>query len=61
MAGTHSMRAGMTGGTLTVIVSNITGHDLLKTIVLAGVGAVVSYLVSHLLKRFFGKGGPPPG
>jgi mannitol-specific phosphotransferase system IIBC component len=44
--------AGTVGGTLVTIVANINREGILKTAALAGIGAVVSFCVSHLLKRF---------
>jgi hypothetical protein len=38
---------GTLGGIITIILVNIHAGDLMKTIVLAAVGAVVSLLVSH--------------
>jgi hypothetical protein len=38
---------GTVGGIITILVVNISAGDLLKTMVLAAVGAVVSLLVSH--------------
>jgi hypothetical protein len=38
---------GTLGGIITIVLANIQAGDLLKTIVLAAVGAVVSLLVSH--------------
>jgi mannitol-specific phosphotransferase system IIBC component len=49
---THT-KAGTAGGTLTIILANITTADALKTIELAAIGAVVSFIVSLLLKRLF--------
>ena len=43
-------KAGTVGGTLLTIFYNIRSEDIVKTIVLAGVGAVVSFLVSLFLK-----------
>jgi hypothetical protein len=43
-------KAGTIGGTLTIIFANITSADAFKTIVLAAIGAVVSFTVSFLLK-----------
>lgn len=43
-------KAGTIGGTLLTIFYNIRSEDIVKTIVLAGVGAVVSFVVSLLLK-----------
>ena len=52
----NGTKAGTIGGTLLTIVANIKSEDVLKTIVLAGVGAVVSFFVSlglkYLVKRF---------
>ncbi|MBI2730362.1 MAG: hypothetical protein HYX40_06375 [Sphingobacteriales bacterium] len=53
------IRSGTAGGTLTIIIANITGTDLLKTSVLAAIGAIVSYSVSYLLKRLTRKRVPP--
>jgi hypothetical protein len=43
-------RAGTTGGLLLVLLLQIGGGELLKTIVLAGVGAAVSFSVSMGMK-----------
>ncbi|HMK27180.1 MAG TPA: hypothetical protein VK483_14205 [Chitinophagaceae bacterium] len=52
----HSFtRTGTLGGTLTIILANITSADALKTIVLAALGAVVSFFVSYGLKRMMRK------
>ena len=39
------------GGTLLVFLANINGTDIVKTIVLTMIGAVVSFLMSVLLKE----------
>ncbi len=44
-------KAGTIGGTLLTVFYNIRSEDVAKTIVLAGVGAVVSFVVSLLLKK----------
>ena len=44
-------KVGTVGGTLLTIFYNIRSEDIVKTIVLACVGAVVSFVVSLLLKR----------
>lgn len=44
------LRAGTAGGTLTIVLANIVTADLFKTILLAAVGAVVSFSVSLLLR-----------
>lgn len=43
-------KAGTVGGTLLTIIANIRGEDLVKTVILATVGAVVSFVVTVLLK-----------
>ena len=43
-------KTGTAGGTLLSIFANINSEDLLKTAVLAAVGAVVSFAVTLLLK-----------
>lgn len=53
------IKAGTAGGTLTIILANISGSDLLKTSVLAAIGAMVSFGVSYLLKRLIRKRVPP--
>jgi len=42
--------AGTAGGTLTIILANIPAADLIKTALLAAVGALVSFSVSLLLR-----------
>jgi hypothetical protein len=43
---------GTAGGTLLTIFANITSEDVIKTCVLAAVGAVVSFAVTMILKLF---------
>ncbi len=43
-------KAGTVGGTLLTVVANIHREDLLKTAILAAIGAVVSFVVTVLLK-----------
>lgn len=45
-----SIKAGITGGVLMSLLANIRSADLLKTVILAAVGAVVSFMISWLLK-----------
>ena len=52
MSDPHS-KAGFLGGTLVSAFFNITMNDLVFTVVMAAVGAVVSFGVSVLLKKFF--------
>ena len=42
---------GTAGGTFLSIVPNINSEDIAKTIILASVGAIVSFTISLLLKR----------
>ena len=39
-------------GTLLVLLTQITSPELLKTIILAALGAVVSFIASCIIKRF---------
>ncbi len=43
------------GGTLLSLVANISSTDIIKTVVLAVLGAVVSFIVSLLLKYMIRK------
>lgn len=51
----NPLAVGTAGGTLLSIAPIITSADLVKTIVLAIIGAVVSYSISLLLKRLHKK------
>lgn len=53
MTGDPHSKAGFLGGTLFSAFFNITFNDLVFTIVMAALGAVVSFAVSKLLKKFF--------
>jgi hypothetical protein len=46
-----SVKAGSAGGTLLVVLLNLSGEKVLETVVLAGVGAIVSFGVSHGLQK----------
>ena len=46
----NSTKAGTVGGTLLTVLFNINGSDLVKTVILAAVGAAVSFSVTLLLK-----------
>ncbi|MFY0608518.1 MAG: hypothetical protein JXR10_17510 [Cyclobacteriaceae bacterium] len=55
-------RAGTVGGTLLSIIPNLNSADLVKTAILAAVGALVSFTISILLKwvvKAFGKRNVP--
>ncbi|WP_370089970.1 hypothetical protein [Ekhidna sp.] len=43
-------KAGTVGGTLLSVVMNIDAGDILRTVILATVGAIVSFTISVLLK-----------
>jgi mannitol-specific phosphotransferase system IIBC component len=46
----NSTKAGTAGGTLLTIFANISSADVLKTIILAAIGAAVSFIVTIFLK-----------
>ncbi len=46
----NTTKAGTAGGTLLTIFGNISSQDIIKTGVLAGIGAVVSFFITILLK-----------
>ena len=50
-----STRTTVAGGTLTIILANITSDDAIKTAVLAAIGAAVSFTVSQALKYVWKK------
>ena len=47
------MLRGTAGGTILSIIPNVFSADLIKTILLASVGAIVSFTVSYVLKCIF--------
>lgn len=47
------LKHGVFGGTLLSTVFNISMHDVVFTVVMAIIGAVVSFFVSYTLKRLF--------
>jgi hypothetical protein len=51
----NSTLVGTAGGTFLSIVPNLNSEDLIKTVILATVGAVVSFSISVLLKYLFKK------
>jgi mannitol-specific phosphotransferase system IIBC component len=52
---TYLQSAGTAGGTLTVLLANISSGDILKTAVQAVLGAVLSFAVSWLLNKWLNK------
>lgn len=53
----HSTTAGTLSGTVLTVASQIESEDYLKTIILASVGAIVSFSISLLLKWLLKKFG----
>lgn len=49
------MLRGTAGGTILSIIPNVFSADIFKTILLASVGAIVSFIVSYVLKCIFKK------
>ena len=50
MESNNTLQIGTASGTLLSIVPNILSEDILKTIILAAVGALISFIISLLLK-----------
>ncbi len=50
-----SAKMGTAGGIITILLINISAADLIKTAVLAGIGAVVSFFISMLLKYWLNR------
>ena len=46
----NTTKAGTAGGTLLTIFANISSEDVIKTIILADIGAAVNYTVTIFLK-----------
>lgn len=46
----NTTKAGTASGTLLTIFANITSDDILKTVILAAIGAAVSFTVTIFLK-----------
>lgn len=49
----RSQQAGFLGGTLTGVVVNISVADIVATVILSALGALISFLVSMALRRIF--------
>ena len=47
----HSIKNGTISGTILSIAGAITTGDVFKTIILASIGAIVSFVISNILKR----------
>jgi len=50
MTENNSTLIGTAGGTFLSIVPNLSSDDIVKTVILATVGAIVSFMISLLLK-----------
>ena len=42
---------GTAAGTIIILLANISSGDIIKTMILAGIGAVVSFFISLLLRK----------
>jgi mannitol-specific phosphotransferase system IIBC component len=51
-----STKAGTFGGTLLVLLMHLSSEEVLKTVLLAAIGAVVSFMVSMVLKEVVRRG-----
>lgn len=48
-----AQQASFFGGTLTGVIANLSAADVLSTIILSALGAIVSFWVSYRLRRIF--------
>jgi len=55
MTNNNPTLVGTAGGTFLSIAPNLSSDDITKTVILATVGAIVSYTISLLLKSINGK------
>jgi hypothetical protein len=49
---------GTAGGTFLSVLPNLSSDDVFKTVILAAIGAIVSFLLSLVLKLFIKKSDP---
>ena len=49
---------GTAGGTFLSVLPNLSSEDVFKTVILAAIGAIVSFLLSLVLKLFIKKSDP---
>jgi hypothetical protein len=52
---TNSTLRGTAGGTFLSVLPNLSSEDVFKTVILAAIGAIVSFLLSLVLKLFIKK------
>ncbi len=50
MESNNTLQIGTASGTLLSVIPNIVSEDILKTIILAAIGAVIIFIISLLLK-----------
>jgi hypothetical protein len=55
MQSSNSAMVGTAGGTFLSVIPNLNSEDVVKTIILATLGAIVSFTISILLKFFIRK------
>ena len=48
---TSGTKMGTAAGTIIILLANISSGDIIKTMILAGIGAVVSFFISLLLRK----------
>lgn len=53
MTSNHDTAMGTIGGTFLSILPNIESEDVIKTVILAAIGAIVSFTISLLLKMIY--------
>ncbi|WP_353196700.1 hypothetical protein [Parapedobacter defluvii] len=56
MKSNQQLGIGITGGTLLSVIGQLGVHDMLRTALLAAIGAVVSFTVTWLLQRLWRRG-----
>ncbi len=56
MKSNQQLGIGTTGGTLLSVIGQLGVHDMLRTALLAAIGAVVSFTVTWLLQRLWRRG-----
>lgn len=52
---TGHTKSGTFGGIIVILLDNINSGDISKTIILAGIGAVVSFIISLILRYCLGR------
>jgi hypothetical protein len=55
---TNMTLRGTAGGTFLSVLPNLSSEDVFKTVILAAIGAIVSFLLSLVLKLFIKKSDP---